>query len=149
MKTKMILSLCLLMGIVTLKGYGQLPPIIPDGTKSIVWSIEFPDWAEYVSCNGVEDILVGDITVYETDLFKNGEIIRGIAHIQGKLTSARTGEVFGLHEIIKGYLPLNQDGNYTNGSWHFNIVGKEGSHYIGSFSFFEDGTVIMNKAVCH
>jgi len=149
MKTKMIYVLCLFMGMVASRGFGQLPPIIPDVTKSIVWSIEFPGWAEYVSCNGVEDVLVGDITLYETDLFKNGEIIRGIAHIHGKLVSERTGEVFRLHEIIKGYLPINEDGNYTNGSWHFNIVGEKGTHYIGSFSFSEDGTVTLNKAFCH
>jgi len=148
MKTKTIIILCLFLGLATPKLFGQLPPVIPDGTKSIVWTLVVPGWEQYVSCDGVDDVLIGDVTFDETDLFKNGEIIRGVAHVFGQLTSINTGEVFTLHENLKGYLPLDEFGNYTNGTGHFNLVGDYGTHYIGSFSFFEDGTFTTDKAVC-
>lgn len=147
MKTKTFFLACLLMGVVSSLCYGQLPPIIPDGTKSIVWTIDY-DWYMEVSCKGVDDVLVGNVTIYETDLFKNGNIIRGINHVKGKLTSLRTGEVFNLHENIKGYLPLDDWNNYMNGTFHFNVVGENGTHYIGS-GFFKDGEWKQGKTMCH
>ena len=146
MKTKSILFLILFLGIGLTKLSGQLPPVIPDGTKSVVWTFSYP-WVEYVSCNGIEDVLEGIVTFVETDLFKNGEIIRGNNHGYGTLKNA-DGEEFEIHINVKGQLPVDENGNYMNGSFHYNIVGGNGAIYIGAFSFYDDGAFIIDKAVC-
>ena len=146
MKTKTLLLICLFMGIGLTRLSAQLPPVIPDGTKSVVWSFT-SHWEEYVSCNGVEDVLEGDVTFYETDLFKDGEIIRGVNHGNGTLTNAN-GDEFEIHVKIKGQLPLDPDGNYMNGTIHYNIVGDNGVLFIGAFSFYDNGDFVTDKAVC-
>ena len=98
-------------------------------------------WVENISCNGVEDVLEGIVTFVETDLFKNGEIIRGVNHGNGTLTNA-DGDEFEIHVNIKGQLPIDGDGNYMNGTFHYNIVGGNGTIYIGAFSFNDDGGIL-------
>ena len=146
MKIKTLLFVCLFTGIGITKLSAQWPPIIPDGTKSVVWSFTYP-WVEVVSCNGYEDVLQGDVTFYETDLFQDGEIIRGINHGNGTLVN-EAGDEFRININVKGQLPVDQDGNYQNGSFHYNIVGKNGTIFVGAFSFYEDGSFVIDKAVC-
>lgn len=51
MKTRAIALLCLFMGIGTSAVYAQLPPFIPEGTKSIITDYFYPDWEVVVTCN--------------------------------------------------------------------------------------------------
>jgi hypothetical protein len=147
MKTKTFLLICLFSGIATTQLSAQLPPVIPDGTKSVVWTFSGL-WEEYISCTGVEDYLSGIVTLVETDLFKNGEIIRGINHGGGILTN-ENGDEFEIHLNIKGQLPLDPDGNYTNGTYHYNIVGENGTLYIGTCSFYNtEPYFTIDKAIC-
>ena len=146
MKTKTVFLICLLLGMAITKISAQLPPVIPDGTKSVVWSFDWL-WTEYVSCHGVDDVLEGVVTFYETDLFKEGEIKRGINHGNGTLTNA-DGDEFEIHVNIKGQLPLDELGNYMNGTFHYNIVGENGTLFIGACTFNQWGEFIVDKAVC-
>lgn len=152
MKTKAFLLICLLTGGGLTQLFAQLPPYIPDGTKSVVWTFEANGYEEYIFCDGTEqpsDILIGDFTFREVDHVKNGKLVGGVNHlIEGTFTSEMSNEVFKAHENIKGYPPVNSDGNYTNGTWHFNLIGDQGSHYIGAFSFYEDGSWTIDKFVC-
>ena len=125
------------MRIVLTKLSGQLPPVIPDSTKYIARTFSFPR-VENVSCNGFEDVLEGLVSFVETDLFKNGEILRGNNHGYGTLTNA-DGEEFEIHIDVKGQLPIDENGNYMNGSSHYSIVGGDGAIYIRAFSFYDDG----------
>ena len=152
MKTKTFFLICLLLGMAITKISAQLPPVIPDGTKSVVWTFEVFGYEEFIFCNDENeptDVLKGDFTFKEVDHFKNGEMTGAVNHlIEGIFTSEITNEVFKAHENIKGYPPVNEDGNYTNGTWHFNLKGDQGSHYIGFFSFYSDGSWTIDKFVC-
>jgi hypothetical protein len=146
MRTKTFLFLCLLIGIVTTRLYGQLPPIIPDGTKSVVWTFTYP-WQEQISCNGYEDELNGIITFHETDLFKNGVMTRGENHGEGTLTN-ENGDEFEIHINFKGQAPVDAYGNYMNYTFHYNIVGENGAIYVGAASQTAAGEFTIEKAVC-
>jgi len=93
------------------------------------------------------DYLYGVVNNHYIFHFKDGIIIGANNHVFGEVTSGATGEVFTIHE--------NDKFDYIQGigTWHFNLVGNEGTHYIGAMTwdmindpFFED--IIVNKAVC-
>jgi hypothetical protein len=146
MKTKTFLLICLFLGIGMRQLSAQLPPIIPDGTKSIVWTFPWP-WVENISCGDYEDVLEGVITFHETDLFKNGVITRGENHGDGTLTNAN-GDEFEIHINFKGEAPVDAFGNYMNYTFHYNIVGENGAIFVGAASMTQDGVFTIEKAVC-
>ena len=150
MKSKTIILLFLLLGVAMPRLSAQLPPVLPDDTRSVVWTLEYPGYWEDVYCNGeYVETLTGDIYLKETDHFKDGVMMWGIAHLTGKMTSVNSDEVFTLHETVKGFPPVNEDGNYTNGTWQFNIVGDQGTHYICKFSFFDhEPFFTVDRSVC-
>jgi hypothetical protein len=77
------------------------------------------------------------------DHYKNGEIEWSIYNASGFLTLKSTGEVFKIQESDKIFY---SKGNFT---FHANLVGNLGSHYILS-GHFDPATfeVFVDKAVC-
>jgi hypothetical protein len=147
MKAKAFLLLCLILGIGLTQISAQVPPVT-DGTRSLVWSAVYQDAGFQVTCDNVNfDILVGDITVKETDLFKDGIIIRGEAQFRGELTSQNSGEVFTLRDASKGWGPLDQFGFFSYGSYRWNMIGDKGTHYLADFSYGPDYLTI-EKLTC-
>jgi len=95
-----------------------------------------------------DDVQVGYISGWPVDWhvidhYKNGEIEWSIYKASGSLTLKSTGEVFEIQESDKIFY---SKGNF---SFHANLVGNQGSHYILSGNFdpitYE---VFVEKAVC-
>jgi hypothetical protein len=135
MKTKSFFLICLFIGITSKLFYAQ--PFEPaDDTRSVISTFTFEFDLE-VSCGGeVTDILHCIWTWKETDRFIDGNIIRGINHvIFADCKSINTGEVFRVNEHIKGFLPIDEFYNFTNGVERYNLVGNMGSRYIVNAKF--------------
>lgn len=100
----------------------------------------------YISCDGVNiDILEGgDIEWHILDHYKNGVPEWSMYKASGTLTIESTGEVFEIQESDK--VDYNE-GNFT---FHSNINGDQGSHYIlsGTGLWVYPYTVTIYKAVC-
>jgi len=145
MKTKIFFILCLISGFTTSRLSAQNNN--PDGTKSIVYTFEWPNFVQGVVCDGERDILMGSVTYKETDLFKDGILIRGNAINYGEAVSTKDGEVFRIKEIYQDWGDVDADGVFLNMTWHFSLKGDQGTHYIGSFTYMY-GTIFMNKMFC-
>ena len=145
MKTKTFLLICLLMGITTYRLSAQWPTP-PDGTKSLVYTFEW-QYSENVICNGINDILSGLVSFKETDLYKDGVLVKGNAIAYGDLVSSNTGEIFKLRDNCKGWGDVDEYGVFVNMAWHSNIDGDNGSHYIGFYSL-SNGIVTIDKITC-
>ena len=80
--------------------------------------------------------------------YKKGILISENVHYTGVVQSSNTTEEFKLSEVDKV--------DDINGiiSWHFNLIGNQGNHYIGSMTWdvvndpnFE--SPVIGKAICH
>ena len=111
------------------------------------------EWSGYwqpVYCNGnLVDELTGTLTVHTVDHVIKGVWTSLVSHVYGEVTSNYTDEVFTNHEVGKGYPPLTLD------TWHFNLIGNYGTHYIGSMKldygdYFDpsDDILTVDKLVC-
>ncbi len=149
MKTKFFLLIGLIFLLSAGKMSAQWPPIIPDDTRTVVWTFT-ADWDEIVTCDGQDISIHVDLTFRENDLFQNGEAVRGINHVvDGGGINLLTGETFKVNMHIKGYAPANEEGNYENGMYKFTMVGDQGSRYIASFTFLDhDPYFTIDKMVC-
>lgn len=98
-----------------------------------------------VFCDGVWiDRVEGVLKIHVVNHFKNGEWIWQNLQIKGEATGRFTGETFKLKMIEK----------YSNvtgvSTWHYNMKGDMGSHYIGSLTYnYSNGDFVINKTVCH
>ncbi len=93
-------------------------------------------------CDGVEvDYLEGTLDVHCVMFGHPGAWQWMTMRYTGTLKSAATGEQFRIMEIDKS--------DATDFSWHSNLVGDNGSHYIifGSGTF-DPFTVTIDKTVC-
>ena len=100
----------------------------------------------YISCDGVEigTLEGGDIDWHVLDHYKNGEPEWSIYKASGSLTNESTGEVFEIKESDK------VDYNGGDFTFHSNIIGDQGSHYIlsGTGLWIPPYTVTIYHAVC-
>jgi len=146
MKTKTLILLCLFMGI----GLTQLSAQKgKNGNGAIsLWKVWDGYW-QPVYCDGVNvDNLTGTVTYHVVIHYKNGNMISENVHYTGVVQSSNTTEEFKLSEVDKV--------DDINGiiSWHFNLIGNQGTHYIGSMTWdavndpnFENP--VIDKAICH
>jgi hypothetical protein len=105
-------------------------------------------WSEYgygvivYSGGEVIDYLVGGVRVHFVAHFKNGSFLYETDQIKGEVTNGY-GEVFELKEVDKY--------NFTDGMYltsKFNLIGDQGTHYIGSLTYnFLTGEIMVGKAV--
>jgi hypothetical protein len=114
-----------------------------NGTVSYYWSGGI---ATYISCDGVvvDYLEGGDIEWHILDHYKNGELEWSIYKATGSLTIESTGEVFEIKESDKVDV---LSGDFT---FHSNLIGDQGSHYIlsGSGLWVYPYTVTIDKANC-
>ena len=135
MKTKTLILLCLLLGI----GFTQL------SAQSVSYYMEWDYWTP-IYCDGVQvDYVTGTATAHVVEHYTDGELVWLKMHSYGEVTS-ESGEVFTLHND-----QTKED--LTEVTWHFNLDGENGTHYIGSFywNFIEDPdmeNLIVNQSVC-
>lgn len=96
-------------------------------------------------CDGLEVGFVfgWPIEWHIIDHYKNGELEWTMYKTNGSLTNRSTGEVFKIQEADK---LIWSQGDFT---FHANLIGNQGSHYIFSGRFdpitYE---VLVDKAVC-
>ncbi len=144
-KFVLFFSLLLVTGLLAINHADALNNQKDNGNKSVVTTVEWTDYWQPIYCNGVMiDYLTGTVTVHNIELYKNGINIGGNSHVYGEVTSNNgTGEVFKLHE--------NDKGDWIQGTvtWHFNLKGNMGSHYIGSMTWdLVTGEITVHKAMC-
>jgi hypothetical protein len=138
MKTKAFLLLCMFLVI----RLNQL------SAQSSEFTGTFDYW-QPVYCNGVQiDYLTGTTTYSGIEHYKNGVAIFQNYHNRGEVTSTITKEVFNVIETDKVF-QLDQNSNFTFCTWHFNLKGDQGSHYLGSMTWdLITGTMTVDKFVC-
>ena len=109
--------------------------------RSISHRFQSGYWTPLI-CNGVEDgYLEGVLDVHCVMFGHPGAWQWMTMRFTGKITNPETGEQFRIMEIDKS------DDN--NVSWHANIIGNQGSHYIiiGSMTY-EPFSFTIEKTVC-
>jgi hypothetical protein len=145
MKTKTFLLLCLFLCIATTQLSAQNGK---NGTGTSVFTIDQGYWSPVYCTNeqGVltlVDILEGTLTSKIEVHYKNNQYQWYMLEWKGELTGLNQ-EVFQIHESDKIDIP-----NPGDWSYHFNLVGNKGSHYINSGTLNTvDWTVTVNKSVC-
>ena len=123
MKMKSILMiLCLFVGA----GLTQLSAQNPEPEGNSYWVETF--WSAPVWCDGIwADWLYGNMKVHAIDKYEDGIHTRQIVQARGEATSWVTGEEFKFKEVGKWY-PVDDLATF-----HYNMLGKDGSHYVGSY----------------
>jgi hypothetical protein len=142
MKTKSFLFLCLIISIATTRTFAQLGGLERLHTFS-EWGIEH-SWFN-VECNGVPvETFTGDTEIHYVRHFEDGIYVYYIAQLKGEFTS-ESGEVFKISEVD----------NWTRSNqvltFHGNLVGNRGTHYILSGTMYflpKPATWTIDKAVC-
>jgi hypothetical protein len=142
MKIKTLFLTCLLLGI----GLSQLSSQNANSTDTKTYQGWFMStYYTPVYCNGqlVDYLEGGSIKVHFVVHYKDGKYKWETDQLKGAVTSV-TGEVFTISELDKYYFT---DHWYV--TWHFNLRGDWGTHYIGTvtYSYFT-GETTMGKAVC-
>ncbi len=145
MKTKTFLLVCLLSGLALTQVSAQNDK---NGNGALSYSGVWDWYWQPVYCNGVQvDNLSGTVSWHATTIHKNWIPVKTNSHYSGVVQGDWTGENFKLSETDKQ--------NYVTGilTWHFNLKGDKGSHYIGSMTIdlINDPNgehIIINKMVC-
>lgn len=143
MKVKIIFLMCLFTGLLQIQqisAQGKANKADQGWLTSTYWSP--------VYCDGVmvDELSGGEISIhYVFKLFKNGSVLaKEIDQIKGTDTSS-TGEVFKIRETDKY--------EYINGwvvTWHYNLIGNLGTHYIGTLTLnLKTGEIVVGHTVCH
>ena len=142
MKAKLVFILCFLLGI----GLTQLSAQNPNSTdtKTIQGWFMSSYWSPIYCGDMLVDYLEGGvIKVHYVVHYKNGNYIWETDFLKGEVTSA-SGEVFTVSELDKTYFT---DHWYL--TWHFNLKGDRGSHYIGTITYnYWNGETTPGMAVC-
>ena len=142
MKTKLLfISLCLILGIAlnTANAQKKDKKTEQGWYTSTYWSPVFCD-----------DILVdvlsgGEIRIHYVYHYNPGKDVWEIDQIKGEVTSSLTGETFRIREVDKYYFIDN-----WFVTWHYNLIGDAGSHYIGTLTYnYATGEITVGKTVCH
>lgn len=141
MKAKIIFLLCLFAGIAMTQVSAQ------DKAKNAGqgWSTS-TYWSPVFCDDKLVDVLEGgEIRVHKVVRWVPGISYKEIVQIKGEVTS-ESGEVFKISERDWYH---NMDGTWYV-SWHFNLKGNRGSHYIGTITQnLATGELTVGKTVCH
>lgn len=114
-------------------------------TKTVVWKdVDYGYWSP-VYCDGIEvDVLTGIIKANIVAHYEKGDLKWYMFKWEGEVMSDKNQEIFVVHESDKVSIPI--PGTYT---YHLNLVGNMGSHYINSGTLnMADWTITINKSVC-
>ena len=118
-----------------------------DNNKSVKISRVFNYWQPVV-CNGSEiDWLLGTTTLSGIQHFKDGVAIWEYFRNSGVVNSTVSTEEFRVKEVDKQYVVGNDNPYYV--TWHFNLIGDQGSHYIGYMTWdLRINEMTVDKFVC-
>ncbi|NSW93511.1 MAG: hypothetical protein HPY62_02250 [Bacteroidales bacterium] len=144
MKTKAFLLSFIFLCIGLMKLSAQ--SVSSDLNRSFSYDIEW-GWYTPVYCQGIEiDNLSAELTWHITTHYKDGIWQWDIMEVHGTATSS-SGEVFKVKEKDKIAGPQKSIAElYT---WHYNLIGDRGSHYIGYMTWnFVTGEFTVEKTVC-
>ncbi len=119
-------------------------------TKTFVYkNIDYGYWAPVYCMDELGNIVLvdelwGTIKAQFVIHVENGFEKYEILIWKGELTSELNNEIFQIHESDKIGIP--DAGVYT---YHFNLVGNKGSHYINSGTLnMDDWSIVIDKIVC-
>lgn len=141
MKTKSILiSLCLIFGIAISQSFAQ-----DNDTRTVQGWVQSSYWSPVFCGDQLVDLLEGGvIRVHYVIHYTDGLYTWETDQIKGEVTSS-TGEVFKITEVDKTYFT---DHWYI--TWHYNLIGDMGSHYIGTLTYsYFTGEITVVKTECH
>jgi hypothetical protein len=159
MKTKTFVLLCLFLSIGLTRLSAQAFPPVVEGTKSVAFTMEW-DWIggyfTPVYCPDDQGVLVqvdevtGSVTAHAVWHFVNGQMLWYNVITRGEV-EGKYGEAFTLSEQDKG--KFSAEGADLGATWHFNLKGDKGNHYLGSITWAGETDpnfeyLIINKAVC-
>lgn len=126
----------------------SLKSINAKGTGSVSTFWVWDSYWQPVYCGDeMVDYLIGTANVHTLLHLKNGNPIFENVHIEGLVYSPNSKEEFKLSEHDKL--------DYASGilTWHFNLIGNYGTHYIGTMSwdYVNDPNmehIVIGKAMC-
>jgi hypothetical protein len=139
--TRIFISLFLIIGVSLMQASAQ-----GHGTKTLQGWYMSEYWSP-VSCgDNVVDVLEGgSVRVHYVVHYKDGVYQWETDQLKGEVISDLTGEVFKIREIDKTYFT---DHWYL--TWHFSLVGDQGTHYIGTITYsYWTGEITFGKTVCN
>ena len=151
---KKLIGICFILAVIGLVVSCSKPgdEILPDGkelksdlTRTILYyEPELGYWSP-VYCDGIMvDELMGIVEAKIVAHYKDGELMWYMYHMNGEVTSGINGEVFAVHEADK--ITSKNGPLYT---YHFNLVGNMGTHYINTGTLdMNTWTITVGKSVC-
>jgi hypothetical protein len=141
MKTKTFLLVCHFSGI----AFTRLPAQNNgNGIKVVNYTYTWNGYWQPVFCDGVHvDDLTGSVTAHNLEFYRDGFMVSAIMHYYGQVVSVSTGEIFKVSEIDKA------DNTVGVVTWHFNLKGDKGSHYIGWMKWDFVNDPVPLKAQCN
>lgn len=149
MKTlrKFLVVSTLLLGINQL--YAQLPiDVTPpkNGNGNVSFTYEWDGYWQSISCDNFEDELSGTVNCVFVVHFMNNLPVFANEHLYGTVKSKETDEEFNLMEKDK----IEFSGfAYSIVHWHFNLIGNEGTHYVGTMTWnAQTGDMWFDKLIC-
>jgi len=140
MKARILFMACLFIGIVTMSAQAQ------DKAQSAVQGWVMSTYWSPVYCGDemVDELQGGEIRMHYVYRYKKGVFFKEIDQIKGTVQS-QSGEVFKIREVDKTYFT---DHWYI--SWHYNLIGDQGNHYIGTLTYsYFTGEITVGKTVCN
>lgn len=115
-------------------------------TKTYQWKTGETYFLPLICDGETVDVLRGTLMAHYRWHVQKGEYKWIILNFTGELTSETTGETFKIMEFDK---IMFQDGTYGQYNLNWNVIGDQGSHYIGSgYVDLTTWEVIPEKTVC-
>ena len=103
-------------------------------------NLDFYLWCD----NNLVDHFLGDMNLQCTMQYENDVLLFMNMQYSGSYTGENTGEVVKFKEIVR--IDLSKS---DNSSFHMNVIGNKGSHYIISGTYLtQEPWVVIDKAIC-
>jgi hypothetical protein len=140
---KIYVCLSLIMGMALTQLSAQ-NTLNKQGTGAVSYFYTCEVYDQPVYRDGVEiDYIIGSVTWHIVEYYKDGVFLWMNAHGSDvEIYSTYTDEVF------KFSGSNNFDVTSNNVTRHFNLVGSNGSHYIGIMGWDDNGALWFDKMIC-
>jgi len=142
MKTKLIVMLCLLLGLVWTDSFAQ------ENNRSASQGWASGAYWSPVYCDGemVDMLEGGTLRIHYVTRIKPFVYYKETDQLKGEVTSSVTGEVFQIRETDK----IHYTPEMYIVSWKYNLIGNMGTHYHGTITMdMHTGEITVGKTVCN